>query len=481
MTSPTRPTPDRPPSVLRRIIAPLASLKLTVLLIALSIILVFTGTLAQRHQGIWDVLHTYFRAPIVFIPLDIFLSERSERSFAVPFPGGYTIGLLMLLNLIAAHALRFRVKARGRRLLTGATLVAVGVLSIFWFHSGPLPARILSDAGGYAGVLPLMLVGALFYAPLVAGCALTFARRAGIVLIHASLMLLLAGEGVTAATALETQMPIYVGATSNWSQDIREVELVLIDPSSHESDLTIAISQSALQRAASSGELIANPAMPVAILVDRYFPNSDIRPLSPGEQPSATAGFGVNVAAVGLPRVTGVDRNRSINVPAAIVTLLREGLPIGTYLVSPHLQLASFIPAEQEVRIADRPYRLAMRFRRFHKLYSMRLDAFHHDLYPATNIPKNFSSDIHISDPARSIDHEVKIKMNNPLRFEGETFFQSGYIPANHPGEPDLGTVLSVVKNPGWTIPYIACAAGLIGLVYQFGASLIRFLRRSTP
>ena len=33
--------------------------------------------------------------------------------------------------------------------------------------------------------------------------------------------------------------------------------------------------------------------------------------------------------------------------------------------------------------------------------------------------------------------------MNNPLRYNGETFYQSSYLPG------DGGTILQVVRNPG--------------------------------
>ncbi|MCA9292913.1 MAG: cytochrome c biogenesis protein ResB [Phycisphaerales bacterium] len=469
---------EHKPISLRRTLAPLASLKLTVVLIALSIFLVLAGTLAQVDRGIWDVMHDYFRSPLVFVPINIFLPREYNIPIAFPFPGGYTIGLLMLVNLLAAHTVRFRLKARGNRLLIGLAFIVIGGASIAWFHQGPLPAQILSAAGGYAGVMPLLLIGSLFYAPMVAGCAVTFGRRGGIVLIHASLALLLIGEGITAASAVETQMPIYVGASCNWAQDIREVELALIDPSSPQSDLTIAISEHRLQQAAKTGEVITHPAMPVSIMVNRYEPNVDLRMLQPGETSPATSGFGVQMDLVARPKVSGVDTSQGINVPGAIVTILREGLPIGTYLVSPHLQIASFVIAEQEVPVADRMYRIALRFRRYYKPYTMRLDAFHHDLYPGTGIPRNFSSDIHILDKDRGDDHDVVISMNNPLRYQGETFFQSSWIPGDRPNDPDKGTILMVVRNPGWTIPYIACAAGLIGLCYQFGATLLRFLRK---
>ncbi len=49
------------------------------------------------------------------------------------------------------------------------------------------------------------------------------------------------------------------------------------------------------------------------------------------------------------------------------------------------------------------------------------------DNYLGTQTPKNYSSDVRLVDKDRNIDREVKIWMNNPLRFAGETFYQSGY------------------------------------------------------
>ena len=45
----------------RRILTPLASLKLTVVLFLMAIFIVFAGTLAQTEKDIWQVVHDYFR------------------------------------------------------------------------------------------------------------------------------------------------------------------------------------------------------------------------------------------------------------------------------------------------------------------------------------------------------------------------------------------------------------------------------------
>ena len=57
----------------RRWVAPLASLKLTVTLFAMSTYLVLIGTLAQVDKDIWDVVRDYFRTPFALVPLEIHL------------------------------------------------------------------------------------------------------------------------------------------------------------------------------------------------------------------------------------------------------------------------------------------------------------------------------------------------------------------------------------------------------------------------
>ena len=64
------------------------------------------------------------------------------------------------------------------------------------------------------------------------------------------------------------------------------------------------------------------------------------------------------------------------------------------------------------------------------------------------------------------------IYMNHPLRYRGETFFQSGYF-----GE--TRTILQVVRNPGWLMPYIACSLVSLGLIVHFGVMLWKFVSRT--
>ena len=55
--------------MLARILAAFASLRLTVVLFALAMFLIFVGTLAQATQGIWQAIEAYFRTPIAWIDM----------------------------------------------------------------------------------------------------------------------------------------------------------------------------------------------------------------------------------------------------------------------------------------------------------------------------------------------------------------------------------------------------------------------------
>ena len=88
----------------------LTSLRLTVILLSFSMALVFFGTLDQVNTGIHVTQKRYFESLFVFwqypdtLPFGDFLGGW----FGIPMPGGYTIGILLLINLIAAHIQRFQ-------------------------------------------------------------------------------------------------------------------------------------------------------------------------------------------------------------------------------------------------------------------------------------------------------------------------------------------------------------------------------------
>ncbi len=370
------------------------SLKLTVVLLALSIALIFWATLAQVHLGIWGVQQEFFRTFFV-------LAKLPGTAIPVPvFPGGYFIGGLLLINLVSAHVYRFRLE---------------------W-------------------------------------------KKAGIQLTHAGLILLLVGELLSGLLQVESQMRIEEGHTSHYSESSRFNELVLMDTTNPDFNEVVAIPEAVL----GDGGVIQHPKLPFQLRIRDYYPNAvvQMRDQTPNAAPAlATAGVGPRVAVIPVP-LTYKENDR--NAPAANIELVAPEGSIGTWLVSPMFGMP------QKFDYAGHTWEIALRFKRYYHPFAITLIDFTHDIYPGTDIPKNFSSRIRLKTDDGHDDREVLIYMNNPLRHAGLTFYQASFE------QGDKVSILQVVRNPGWVLPYVACVMMAAGLVLQFGLHLLGFIKKRT-
>ncbi|HMO86043.1 MAG TPA: cytochrome c biogenesis protein ResB, partial [Lacipirellulaceae bacterium] len=524
---------------MRLAFAPLASLQLTVVLLGLAFVLVLAGTLAQVDYDVWYVVAKYFRSWWALIELRIFFPRNWGISEAIrlPFPGGKLIGCGLALNLLAAHGFRFRVAASGARLWWGWAVIALGaamtwgviasgsniaassqlspqfantlwhlvraalggtaltlcyVLALTRVQSRESAARWLWWFGVVAAVLLVGLAGYLFMHPeerldasglrilwqlakaggagvvLGLGCWAVFARRAGIVLLHGGIALLMFSELYTDAKVVEAQMTIEEGETATWAQDIRAAELAFTQVGDSELDRVVVIPAALLAEAARSGEPVRHPELPVDVRVVEYLPNAGRRLVQPGETGVATAGLGQLWALRERPRATGVANESRVDVPGAYVELLDKdtGASLGVYLTSLHF-------AGEPLEVDGQPWQMALRFKRLPKPYRVTLNKFKFDRYIGSPTPKNFESIVRFEDPAHNVDYNASIWMNNPLRYGGDTLYQADWNK-----ETERGTVLQVVTNSGWMIPYVSCMIVLAGMLIHFLQALVRFIGR---
>jgi hypothetical protein len=243
------------------------------------------------------------------------------------------------------------------------------------------------------------------------------------------------------------------------------MELAVIETSNPEYDQVTAIPEAALRR----GGTIEHRSLPFQIVVRHYYQNSRLQMANEAgaaRPPIANKGPGAQVAVEPLPRSTGMN-DRDV-VSAAVEIIAPEG-SLGTWLVSDALG------APQTFATAGRTWQLAMRPARYYKPYSVTLQKFTHEKYAGTEIPKNFASTVTLIDPERSVNRNVLIYMNHPLRYRGDTYYQAGFE------RDDRTTILQVVRNPSFIAPYVACIVVAAGLLVQFGYHLVGFARRRRP
>jgi hypothetical protein len=309
--------------------------------------------------------------------------------------------------------------------------------------------------GGY-------LLGALLLANLIAAHLQRFTltwKKAGIFMIHAGIILLLTGQLATDMMQVESGIRFREGQTRNYSEADRSDELVVINKASPEYDEILAIPAARLN----SNREFSDSRIPFTISVKSFYENSGPPQMGTGS-PASTQGIGSRYAVAPAPRVTDTEHR---NIPSVVVELKNAGSTIGSWLVT------DWIEETQDIQFGANHFKLLMRPIRYYKPFSLQLLKFRHDRYVGTDIPNNFSSNVRILNPATKEDREVRISMNNPLRYGGETFYQASFDK-----DPKV-TILQVVHNPGWLVPYIACILVGGGMLYQFLFHLTRFISKT--
>lgn len=386
-----------------------SSLKLTVVLLTLSLVLIFFGTLDQVEYGIWETQKRYFESLFVVWSYPLQAPAGANLQWLkVPLPGGYLLGGFLLVNLLAAHATRFK---------------------LTW-------------------------------------------KKSGLFCIHLGLILLLISELLTDIVSEESQMAIDEGGQANYSETVLENELVFIDRSASDYDTVHTISTDLLKK----GKRIAIPNSDLSVRAIHYYPNAKI-----ARAPEASEASPLNRTIANKGIVERIDlqvieqpvdySQDAINTATAFIEVFdASDSSLGIWLVSNVID-ERFPP--QTIETERQSLELAIRFKRYYHPFNVELLDFTHEKYPGTEIPFNFSSEVFVNDLNQNKKQKALIYMNHPLRYGGLTFYQASF--ANE----DKTSILQVVKNPGWLLPYISVLLMGLGMSFQFGMHFIKFSRKA--
>jgi len=486
----------------------LTSLRLTVVLLSLSIVLVFVGTIAQADEGLYQAQERYFKHWIV--------NGATMWGHHVPIilPGGYTLGVMLLANLIAAHIKRFKWGASkvGIHLThLGIVILLVGQLatdmtqeeSRMTFFEGQNASYVehhrdhelvfLTDTADGRDEVVAFPQDLVKQGAELANPKLPFTVRVkelvpnGAVVAHADVM-----ESVgTLTTAIATLEGQYSTAAALVPQAERATESpgrMVVWRAALE-----AIGEKETQDVVSAAKRIAaQPEREGKLreelkqrfrkeMTDRFMvpmqgaaANYAARRMAAGETVSletlgsaSTQGAGAKSTAVPMPITKDMD---SRNLPFAVLEVVSNGLSQGTWLASAYLR-------PQEIKIGDKTVRVALRDERVYLPFSLKLLQATHKKYPGSDLPKDFRSRVLIDNASKSEHRETEISMNSPLRYGGLAFFQYQMTKDELDARPG-SSVLQVVRNPSWLAPYIGCVVVTIGMVWQFMHHLVGFITK---
>ena len=527
--------------IAQAIVMPLASLRFTVALLFLAILMTWVATLEQAYDDVFNVKMRHFSSVLVEVPVQVFFPPAWAPSLQnVPgkifLPSGVSILVLMIVNLTAAHSLRFKVQACGTRLVVGviALLVAILIAGVvvlngqgagvqtdpfipytqMWFVMlaavlvmavgaivaafvlslrkiehvlllylglmGVIAALVLFVFNqAYIGDSAMRIMWQLVQAAIAAiagfvACVFLFKRKGGMVLLHIGVMGLMLNEILVTTAHKEHRLSLFEGEASSEVIDVRFHEMAIVNVSDPKEDQIVTVPAQKLANL----EKISSPKLPFDIRCVRYLRNSKLTSGRSQLDNLATAGVGLSIAIEEIPTVAGTNSDQGIDVPAAYIELTDKETneSLGVYALVHSLNSESRIGFADRVTVGGEDYHILLRFETLYKPYKVTLDDAVRENYPGSETPKHYGSMVTINDQRSGEVTKQEIKMNNPLRYGGDTFYQSG-MPDPGPDGKQL-SVFQVVTNVGWMIPYLCCMYTVVGLLGQFILSLLSYLEK---
>ena len=410
---------------IKKIVGFLTSLRLTVVLLAFSIILVFVGTLAQVDEGLYGAQAHYFKRWLV-IGVDWF-----GHKLPMILPGGYLIGTALLVNLVAAHIYRFQFKASK----LGIQLAHAGVILLL------------------VGQLATDLLAREMQLRFVEGEKSDYSESASdydLIFRNGNQETAISATSLTPGADLKiSSLPFTIRVKTFWKNSGVAFRAPMM-----KSNPLVASNGLALN-------FDFNKSEEAKTMDQKNIPTAIIDLISPA---------GVLLGDWAVSGWTG---------DAGSIETVAE---FYQNQVGPEMarKISSQLAVPQALELDNKNYVFVMRPARIRHNFSLTLLKATHTVYPGTDIPKDFRSRVLVDNSATGEKREVEISMNHPLRYGGYTFYQyqmtAGEMAERQGITPS--SVLSVVRNPSWLTPYIGCGMVGIGLIVQFLYHLVGFVSK---
>jgi hypothetical protein len=314
---------------------------------------------------------------------------------------------------------------------------------IFWLGGIiPLPGVLLTVTFIFAGMVCKLALDKWHWKDL------------GTIVIHLGAGLLLVGGFLTARFSAEGSMVIPQGESRSYIESNDDVELVVTDIAGKK-DVVFGADR------LMPGVPLTDPELPFAIETVSWCRNCGIERLKAPVTEGNPHGVAINFVLRNIPRDPVEENNRA----GLTFRLKNAGDRDGLYAIFEDM------PIPEIVTVEGKKYLIAMRHARTALPFSVKLVHFEQDLYPGTDKPRSYQSEVVIED--HGAQWHSLIRMNEPLRYKGYTFYQASYLV----GAPRATTVLAVIRNIGRSFPYISSIVICIGMLIHLCQRLPGILR----
>ena len=346
-----------------------------------------------------------------------------------------------------------------------------------YFHSFFFTEKIFGIPVLLPGGLLLMIILTI---NMVLGALVKVRKRwrgAGLLISHFGMIMLLVGGFVTWAFATDGYMALYPGMSSNRVESYRnwQLEVFPLDENGKAKQAWILPSDELQSIRVDEQRSYDADGLPFNVIVNGFTKNATPIPVTASAASDAT---GKEIDGFKLAP-QDASKEAEQNLPGAYVAFDPDGegenveaiLWAGSYRFDPKED-----PMPFQFTVDGQKYGAMLAKKSWHVPFEVRLDEFIFERHPGVSTARNFESRVTRLEEEK--ETSLEIKMNEPMRYVGYTFFQESFGPPDgRPGE--MFSQFAVANNPADQWPLWSLVVTGIGLGIHFCVMLVDFMIRS--
>jgi hypothetical protein len=293
-------------------------------------------------------------------------------------------------------------------------------------------------------------------------------KHSGNLIAHFGIILMLLGGGVSHHFSERGNMAVGEGESSDTAEDYFEYVIEVSEIKETKADVIHVIrGKDLVDLTAGKSRKFTFKDFPFNLEVGGYLPNAV--PVSATERaPDQKQLLAGDYFLMEKPKSKTPEPAEQHTAACYVRILPAAGKPSEPLILAG----ASFHPFTY--RDGDRLFTLDMRKRLWPMPFNVHLDEFTADFHPGTMMASKFVSKI--TRRENGAEAKVTISMNEPMRYEGYTFFQASYGPPGAGPGDKMYSVFEVVRNPAdkwpeWSL-WIVSFGMLVTFLIKLGSYL---------
>ncbi len=292
--------------------------------------------------------------------------------------------------------------------------------------------------------------------------------HAGNLISHFGIIFMLIAGGVAQHFSERGNMAIAEGVSNNAAEDYIEYVVEVAEVKDGQSGpIKVIRGKYLTDLEGAKLRTFRLPEMPFDLELTSYFPNTV--PVSATERaPDRGQYIADGYFLMEKPKTVPPEQAEQYTAGCYGRVLMKDGTKSDPFILAG----ANFHPFSY--RVGDRVFIFDMRKRLWPMPFTLKLDQFTAAFHPGTMRPSKFVSKVTRTE--NGSDAKVTIQMNEPMRYEGLTFFQASYGPPGAGPGQKMYSVFEVVKNPADKWPEYSLWIVAFGMAVTFLTKLFSFI-----